>query len=207
MGGGSAKTAGDNSTDQPIYNTLTSLTTGGSSVGTGQAQQGQGVSALQPSLNYYSALLSGDPTATAAAIAPTTSGIMSQYDTAYKNISQNSPQGGQRSGNIADLQTKEAGSVGSVVENVQPAAAQALGGLGLGLAGAGTAEQGVGQSGLSQSLAALLGMRGQDIGYSESQQQQNNALGSILGALLGGMSTGGGATGNQKTGLATLFGG
>jgi hypothetical protein len=204
MGGGSAKTAGDSSTDQPIFNTLTSLGTGGSSVGTGQAQQAQGVSALQPSLNYYSALLSGDPTATAAAIAPTTSGIMSQYDTAYKNLTDNAPQGGQRSGNIANLQGQEAGSVGSVIQNVQPQAAQALGGLGLGLAGAGTAEQGTGQSALAQSLASLLGMRGQDIGYSENQQQQNNALGSILGALLGGSSTGGGATGTQKTGLGLL---
>jgi hypothetical protein len=201
MGGGSAKTAGDSSTDQPIFNTLTSLGTGGSSVGTGQAQQGQGVSALQPSLNYYSALLSGDPTATAAAIAPTTSGIMSQYDTAYKNLTDNTARGGQRSGNIANNATSEAGAVSSVIQNVQPAAAAAEGQLGLGLASAGTAEQSTGQSALSQSLASLLGMRGQDIGYSESQQQQNTALGQILGALLGGSSTGGGATGNQKTGL------
>lgn len=185
MGGGSAKTAGDSSTDQPIYNTLTSLTTGGSSVSTGQAQQGQGVSALQPSLNYYSALLSGDPTATAAAVAPTTSGIMSQYDTAYKNVTQNSPQGGQRSGNIADLQTKEAGSVGSVIQNVQPQAAASLASLGLGEASAGTAEQGTGQSGLAQALSALLGQRGQDIGYTTSQQQNNLGFGSILGKLLG----------------------
>ncbi len=204
-GGGPAKTAGDSTTDQPILNTIQSLQTGGSSVGTGQAQQAQGVSALQPSLNYYSALLSGDPTATAAAIAPTTSGIMSQYDTAYKNLTDNAPQGGQRSGNIANLQGQEASSVGSVIQNVQPAAAQALGGLGLGLAGAGTAEQNTGQSALAQSLASLLGMRGQDIGYSESQQQQNTALGQILGSLIGGSSTGGGATGNQKTGIASFF--
>ena len=204
-GGGPAKTAGDSTTDQPILNTIQSLQTGGSSVGTGQAQQAQGVSALQPSLNYYSALLSGDPTATAAAIAPTTSGIMSQYDTAYKNLTDNAPQGGQRSGNIASLQGQEAGSVGSVIQNVQPAAAQALGGLGLGLAGAGTAEQNTGQSALAQSLASLLGMRGQDISYSESQQAQNTALGQILGSLIGGSSTGGGATGNQKTGIASFF--
>ena len=205
MGGGSAKTAGDSSTDQPIFNLLSSLGTGGSSVGTGQAQQGQGVSALQPSLNYYSALLSGDPTATAAAIAPTTSGIMSQYDTAYKNLTDNAPQGGQRSGNIANLQGQEAGSVGSVIQNVQPAAATSLANLGLGEASAGTAEQGTGQSALSQSLLSLLGMRGQDISYSESQQQQNTALGQILGALVGGSSTGGGATGNQKTGIPSFF--
>ena len=188
IGGGSAKTAGDSSTDQPINNTLTSLGVGGSSVGTGQAQQGQGVSALQPSLNYYSALLSGDPTATAAAIAPTTSGIMSQYDTAYKNVTDNAPQGGQRSGNIANLQGQEASSVGSVIQTVQPAAAQALGGLGLGLAGAGTAEQNTGQSALAQSLASLLGMRGQDIGYTENQQQLNLGLGSVLGQLLSGLA-------------------
>src|ERR1700685_12897 len=133
-GGGPAKTAGDSSTDPAINSTITSLQTGGSSVGTGQATNAQGVSALQPSLNYYSALLSGDPTATAAAIAPTTSGIMSQYDTAYKNLTDNAPQGGQRSGNIANLQGQEAGSVGQVIQQVQPAAASALTGASLGLA-------------------------------------------------------------------------
>jgi hypothetical protein len=198
MGGGPAKTAGDSSTDQPIYNTLTSLSTGGSSVGTGQAQQGQGVSALQPSLNYYSALLSGDPTATAAAIAPTTSGIMSQYDTAYKNLVDNSPQGGQRSGNVANLQGQEANSVGQVIQQVQPAAASSLASLGLGEAQAGTSEQATGQNSLSSALASLLGVRGQDIGYTENQQQLNLGLGQILGQLLVG-------SGGQSTGLAGLL--
>jgi hypothetical protein len=205
MGGGSAKTAGDSSTDQPIFNALTSLQTGGSSVGTGQAQQAQGVSSVRPSLNYYSALLSGDPTATAAAIAPTTSGIMAQYDTAQKNITDNTARGGQRSGNIAANQTARAGAVGSVIQNVQPAAAAAEGQLGLGLASAGTAEQQTGQSSLAATIQGLLGMRGQDIGYTENEQQLNQGFGQILGSLLGGSSTGGGATGTQSTGLGMLF--
>src|ERR1700722_3417937 len=201
MGGGPAKTAGDSTTDQPINNTLTSLQTGGSSVGTGQAQQGQGVLAPQPSLNYYPALLSGDPTATAAAIAPTTSGIMSQYDTAYKNLTDNAPQGGQRSGNIAANETARAGSVGSVSQQGQTAAAATEGQLGLGLAATGTAEQQAGQSALQSSLADLLGVRGQDIGYSEAQQQEVAGLGAALGKLLGSSTSSGGSVFSSLLGL------
>lgn len=185
MGGGPAKTAGDSSTDQPIFNLLTQLQGGGgSAAASGAGAFAGGTSALQNPINYYSQLLSGDPTATAAAIAPTTSGIMQQYDTAYKNLTDNTARGGQRSGAIANNQTAEAGAVSNALTQVQPAAAQGLGNLGTSLAGLGVSEQGVGNQGLSQVLQGLLGMRGQDVGYTENQQQNNLGMGQGLGQIL-----------------------
>lgn len=185
MGGGPAKTAGDSSTDQPIFNLLTQLQGGGGSASaSGAGAFAGGTSALQNPINYYSQLLSGDPTATAAAIAPTTSGIMQQYDTAYKNLTDNTARGGQRSGAIANNQTAEAGAVSNALTQVQPAAAQGLGNLGTSLAGLGVSEQGVGNQGLSQVLQGLLGMRGQDVGYTENQQQNNLGMGQGLGQIL-----------------------
>lgn len=184
-----AKTAGDSSTDQPIFNLGSLLQGSGSNSSTaGQSTFNTGVSSVEPSINYYSKLLSGDPTATAAAIAPTTSGIMQQYDTAFKNITDNSSRGGQRSGNVASNETAKAGAVSNVIDTVQPTAAAALGGLGTSLASAGTNETNAGTSQLIASLQSLLGMRGQDIGYSENQQQSNAGFGTAIGKLLAGFA-------------------
>jgi hypothetical protein len=183
------------------------LSGGGSTASsTGSSTFSAGTGALAPSIDYYSKLLSGDPTATAAAIAPTTSGIMSQYDTAYKNLTDGTARGGQRSGSIANLESSKASSVGNVIAGVQPAAAQGLAGLGTSLAGLGVAEQGVGNQSILGALQGLLGQRGQDIGYTEQQQQNNLGLGQALGGLLSSL-IGGSKSSSGATGLASLFGG
>ena len=185
MGGSSAKTAGDSSTDQPIFNLGSLLQgSGGTASTAGQSTFNAGTAALSDPINYYSKLLSGDPTATAAAIEPTTTGIMQQYDTAYKNITDNGARGGQRSGNIANNATAAAGKVSDTIAGVQPAAAQGLTQAATAQAGLGTAEQGVGNQSLSAVLSSLLGMRGQDINYTNSQQQNNLGFGAAIGKLL-----------------------
>jgi hypothetical protein len=185
MGGGSAKTAGDSSTDQPIFNLSSLLQGNGSAASTaGASTFNAGTSSLSPSIDYYSKLLSGDPTATASAIEPTTTGIMQQYDTAYKNITDNGARGGQRSGSVAANSTAAAGKVSDVIAGVQPAAAQGLTNTASTLAGLGVAEQGVGNQDIMSALQNLLSMRGQDINYTTEQQKNNTALGSSLGGIL-----------------------
>ena len=183
--GGSAKTAGDKSTDQPAFN-LMGLLQGSGSTGTqaGQGAFSEGVSSLQAPMQYFSKLLSGDPTATASAIQPAASQVMGQYDAAYKNITDNSARGGQRSGAIAENQNQKAGAVSSLISGVMPAAAAGLGQLGTSLAGLGTAETSVGQQGLMESLQSLMNMRAQDINYTGTQQQNNAGMGSAIGSLL-----------------------
>ncbi len=173
---------------------------------------GQAGKTLQPTIDYWSALLSGDPTKMTQAVAPTATAIGNQYDAAQRGVQTGSARGGFSAGMAANLPFQKAGQVGNLFSQLQPLAAQNLqgaagtqAGIGSALGGVGTqiAQQGLGESGLGFNMFNLgantqLGRRGQNV-QQESLNPVNKLLGS-LGSLPGAVA--GAAAGG---GLAKLF--
>jgi len=90
----------------------------------------QGLQTLQPSIDFYNKLLSGDPTATTAALAPTAANIAAITSGATDQASRGMPGGGYRAATMAGLPFAQAAQVGNAALALQPQAAQALGTLG-----------------------------------------------------------------------------
>ena len=140
---------------------------------------GGGQSAINPAINYYQGVLAGGPQAQQA-VAPAAQQISQVYSQQQKNEQNLLPQGGERNLALAQLPIQRAGQIASLYQGVQPAAAQALSGIGTNLLGLG------GQAG--QGL----------VGY---QGQQNAQKGAALGGLGQGLGQlGGKALGNWNPG-------
>ena len=144
-----------------------SMGTGLLGTGTGVAQggldvMGTGLNTLQPSIDFYSKLLSGDPTATTQALAPTAANIAAITAGAANRASEGMPGGGYRASTLAGLPFAQASQVGSAALQLQPAAAAALGQLGgeqaqigAGMAGVGTTLGGLGTTLTGQGVSGL----------------------------------------------------
>ena len=121
-----------------LTSTGTGLVGGGVGVaGTGAdiATQGlgtteTGLATMQPAIDFYNKILTGDPTATTAALAPTAANINQITAGATDQASQGMPAGGYRAATLAGLPFAQASQVGNAALQLQPAAAQALDQLG-----------------------------------------------------------------------------
>lgn len=118
--------------------------------GTGFGTTQTGLNTLQPSIDFYNKILSGDPTATASALAPTAANISAITSGATNQASQGMPGGGYRAATLAGLPYAQAAQVGNAALALQPAAAQALGQLGGEQAQIGAEQAQIGQ-GVSQT--------------------------------------------------------
>lgn len=144
-----------------------------------------------PAVDYWKAILSGDPKALTAATAPTANALSAIYGGATNNASTGLPAGGFRGATLAQLPQQQAAQVGNYLLGLQPTAAQNLNalagtqagigsgtvgaGLGIGSLGLGTA--GIGSGLLQQALNALIGRRGQNV------QQDISNLGDLTSGL------------------------
>ena len=144
----------------------TNLTTGGRMAG----QSG----------DYWSRILSGNPSAIAQAMAPTINATNAAYKSAANTVDKFAPMGGGRSSTMANAPYAHAGAMSNIIAQAQPLAAQNLATLG-------TTEQSLGLQQLQQALASLLGMRGQDV--TEHGQAMDMAT-ALAGNLMGGVSSG-----------------
>lgn len=113
--------------------------------GTGFGTTQTGLNTLQPSIDFYKKILSGDPTATTQALAPTAANIAAITSGATNQATQGLPGGGYRAATLAGLPQAEAAAVGNAALGLQPAAAQALGQLGGEQAQIGATQAGIGQ--------------------------------------------------------------
>lgn len=172
----------------------------------GQGTVGAGTNALagasdtlKPSIDYWTALLSGDPAKMAAAVAPTAGAIGKQYDAAARSAQTFNPRGGFAGAAAAELPFRKAADVGNLYNQLQPAAAQALPGIAGTQAGIGQgiANIGLGQSGLGFNMFNLannsqLTRRGQNVGADVS-----GPLNKLLSGFAGipGAAAGAGAAG------------
>lgn len=95
-----------------------------SGAGFGETQQAQ--QTLQPTVDFYTKLMSGDPATVTSALAPTADNIAAIYSGAVNNANMGSPAGGYRAATLAGLPQAEAAQVGNAALALQPAAAQGL---------------------------------------------------------------------------------
>ncbi len=140
---------------------------------TGQGAQGFQTAGetLQPSVDYWTKLLSGDPSVTSAAVAPSAGVISKQYDAASRAAATSLPRGGFSAGLQASLPFQKASQIGGLVQNLQPLAAQGLqqsaglqGSLAQGLGGLGLGTSQLGSGLLDLAGNTQLTRRGQNYG-------------------------------------------
>ena len=84
------------------------------------------LSTLQPSVDYWTRILSGDKTAQLEAIAPQVEQIQAGYQGALQGASKNMARGGYASTVMAQLPFQQARDVSGVLAQLQPQAAEAL---------------------------------------------------------------------------------
>jgi hypothetical protein len=168
------------------------------------AQQGfgtmeQGLQTLQDPLSYWQAILSGDPTKTAAALGPTATNLSQIFSGATNQAAQGMPGGGYRAATLAGLPQVQASQLGNALLQLQPTAATQLGTLGqeqaqigsgmgqLGTAigGLGTQLTGQGLQGLNDAINAVLQKMNLNIQEPSVFQNIMKAIGTV-----GGLATG-----------------
>lgn len=172
-------------TGASLYNTgANTVGTGLGTVGLGLEAQNAGLGTLQPSIDFYSKILSGDPAAIQQALAPTATALSQSATSAEQQVGQNSAMGGFRSTALAGLPFAQSAQLGNAALNLQPEAAQELNTLagtqagigrgisetGLGTAGIGTTEQAQGLQALMSTIQAMLGKMGINIQGSFANQ-------------------------------------
>lgn len=172
---------------------------GSASYGYGQQLTGQAAgglntanTTLQPSTDYWTKLLSGDPATMANAVAPTANAINTQFDTQARQAAMSGPRGGYQATNLANLPWQKAATIGGLYQSLQPQAAAGLsqnagiqGSLAqiLGQLGLGTSQLGAGLSNDAANLA--LGRRGQNVAQSNAALGAASSLGGSAMNLAG----------------------
>jgi len=152
-------TTGANLTGAGGQTTAAGLGTAGQGLGV----QGSALNTLQPSIDFYTKILSGDPTAMEQALAPTATTVENLFQSAQSTAGMQLPQGGYRSTVLAGLPQAAASKVGDAALSLQPNAAAALtgaasteAGIGQGISNTGLGVAGVGSTQTSQGLQALM---------------------------------------------------
>jgi hypothetical protein len=166
---------------------------GGQAAGQGSKLFNQAEKALKGPLNYWSSILSGNPTAVASAVAPTTNAISQQYNNA--ELAQQALTPGTVSGqDTQTLETQKAGAISNAIMQAPQQAASSLASLTGTLLGGSTAETGLGLQGYSGSAASNLGLLQQEQQFQQMTEQLfgsiGQGLGGIAGAALGGLNIG-----------------
>lgn len=162
------------------FNNISNQGTQARTAGTNLTQMG--VQGLAGPTSYYSDILSGDPTATARALAPTSNVISKNYDQAAQTSAQRMPRGGVSSVMQAELPFQKAAAINTNAEQLQPMAAQQLTGI----------SQTLSQLGLNQQQIAnildSLGVQGQLERRNQNNQEKSAGMNFLSNMLTGGMN-------------------
>lgn len=134
--------------------------------------------------NYLKSLLGGKQSAMEAA-APEVNTILSQYDTAKRQLGQMAPRGGGTNATLAELPFRESGDITKLLAGERSNAAEGLARLGLG-------EGGLASSLLPRDTGAGSSLLNYALGHSAQQGQTLGEAGTALGTLLGTLFGGGG---------------
>ncbi len=169
----------------------------------GNALIGQGVPLLGQAGNYWQTLLSGNRAAMAQATAGPRAALTDVYRGAESNLERSGVRGAARDVATAELGRDRAGQIARLTTGMQPAAAQALGGIGSQFLGTGAPM--LGQAG--SIWGNLLGAGAQNrMSAREEGEKGGKAIGGLLFDILQGTigkKFGGG--GGSTAGVPTLF--
>ena len=149
--------------------------------------------AWQPATNYWSSLLSGNPTAIQSAVGPSADLVRGSMTAAQRQIGSSMPAGGER--NLALAQNAQQGysNLARLYAGVQPAAASALGQLSGIPIGAGVSTMGQGAPQVGAGLWA------QQMGQQNAMQGMQGA-GGLLYQGINKLGQGGGSGKNSGGG-------
>ena len=178
--------------------------TGAQGAGSALATQGAnlmttGQDTLAQPTSYYQQLLGGNRALQSQAIAAPRAAISDTYRGAERSLDQGGVRGAQRDVAQGELSRQRAGQISSLITGVQPAAAQALTGI-----GQTQTQQGIGATSGSGSLfSSLLGQGAQNRQYARSEGEKSGTAwgGMIFDMLSGALKSSGGG------GKSTNFGG
>jgi hypothetical protein len=159
--------------------------------GTGSAVLTGGLDDMFASSEYWKKLLSGDRDTIQQAIAPQAGRIINQYDAARKATLETNPRSGARAQTLSELPFRQISDVNSLTAGIQPAAANALTGIGTTKLAQGSNLLRGGTQDLQSILNLLLNQRGETLKtgmYKEDQRTKNmQMLVQALGALAAGL--------------------
>ena len=136
---------------------LSLLGTQGTNVlGRGEQALTGGQEALRPVLAYLMKLMGGDPAAINEAILPEVQGVLSQYDTARRAISEFTPRGGGQTSALSNLRIGAASDIAGLRSTARRSAVGELARLGLGQEQIGTNLSSLGLQGLDAAMRGAL---------------------------------------------------
>jgi len=176
---GQIATEGINNSQDSLTQFLRSLfnTTGTQ----GASALSQGVGGAGTAMDYWSKILSGNPSAIMSVMSPEVQAAQAQYKGAQTQANMFAPRGGGRSSMMAQLPMQQAGTIGNIIAQARPAAAGNLAQTGLGMGG-------LGANLLNMTMQGQMGRRGQN--------NQQDALWQAplmnLATDIGGAAAGGG---------------
>jgi hypothetical protein len=157
---------------------------GGGSYNRGADVFEKGLSTMQPSVDYWTKLLTGDRGTAMNAISPAVHAVNSQADQQRRTLAEG-PRGGGTASNLAQLPQQQTAIISNLLSGAQSGAAQPLAHAGTAQSSLGLNEQEIGLKAMMDSLQALLARRGQNV----QETGQNKALASSLANTLTGGAT------------------
>jgi hypothetical protein len=136
--------------------------------------------ALNNAMNYWSTLLNGDRTAMSSVLGPEVSQIGQGIANATNTTSQFAPRGGARTTALAGLPFQQASTVGNLYSTLRPAAASAVGEVGLSTAGLASSFLGNSTSAAGTGANSYLGLVSALEGLRQNQMNTGANIGSSL---------------------------
>ncbi len=142
---------------------------------------------LQGPLSFWETILGGDRQEMLSLLAPEVETIVSQYDTARRNITNLAPRGGGRTTAMAESRFEEAGLIQRLLQESRRMAAGEVADIGGQLTQLGVAELGISTGAAGNLISDLLrretARRGQNIGTAADI---GIGIGKILVSIFGG---------------------
>lgn len=175
----------------------------GSLASTGSGLTAAGQATVGPAASYYQTLLRGSRPAMSVATAGPRAAITDVYRGAERGLERSGVQGAQRDVATADLNRQRASQISSLITGVQPAAADALTGI-----GQTQTAQGLGATGAAGSIyGQLLGQGAANRQYARGEGEKSGlGIGGLLFDLISGMTKKGGGGGGGGGGNTWLHG-
>lgn len=175
----------------------TSLQTGGQNlIRSGQGTTQQGLDTLGQAGSYWSRLLGGNRALMSQATAAPRAAITDTYRGAERSLQRSGVRGAQRDLAKAELARGRASQIAGLTTGVQPAAAEALGGIGSTITQAGTSTTSTGAnlaSGAGNIWQGLLGAGAANRQYGRAEGEKTGSrLGGFLFDMISGFGGGGG---------------
>ncbi len=141
-----------------------------------------GTKELQPAIDYWSGILSGNKADIAAAASPELSATTAQFKNQRRVLDQYTPMGGGRSQSLASSRTAEAQTKSDIISKTRSGAAPQLAGAAQQQEALGLQQQSLGIEQLGQAIQAILQKMGLNIqgGTSNTFSSILQGIGSII---------------------------